>query len=310
MSSRPRRRDRRKEAAAEIDETAAEREHDDPDSEDRLCKLLDHPSAHEEHAEGRGCEDHARLQRPEDARERRPHAPDRRLDRDRRRLEEAAPGRRLHIGHQVLVRGEAVEQLRVHFGLDLGRPVPPAILDERPDHPGDCKGGGGEACEDRQPLDHVPEGVHGARLCVLRPAGVPELVLDVLQVEGRVLDHFGMLPQKQGERGVRGQVRLIAHHRWIQPHHAAHCRRQPLQQGLEVVAGLLCVLVVGDEDLGRRGARGLLLRGGLWRPLRGSRERRIGEKQQADDRCDAEAGQTSEHWVTPHPSTTQPERRG
>ena len=43
--------------------------------------------------------------------------------------------RRLHVGEQVFVGGEAIHQLVVHFGVDLRRAMPPAVFNEGPDDP-------------------------------------------------------------------------------------------------------------------------------------------------------------------------------
>ena len=80
-----------------------------------------------------GREDDAGLHRPEDAVERRADGMRRasRRRRHRRCRQEPLAGRRLHVGEQVFVRRQPIDDLGVRVGLNLRRPQPAPVVDRR-----------------------------------------------------------------------------------------------------------------------------------------------------------------------------------
>ena len=112
-----------------------------------------------------GGDDDAGLDRPEDAVERRAHrprgaGPSRR--RAERRGEETLAGRRLHVGEQVLVRRQPIDDLGVRVHLDLRRAQPAAMVDRRADQPRQRDDAGHDAEQDLEADEDVLDGAHRA----------------------------------------------------------------------------------------------------------------------------------------------------
>ena len=106
----------------------------------------------DQHADADDGQHRASLRRPQDPSDGRVDRA-RRVERNRRRFEEALPGRRLDVGQQFLVRLEAIEQLVVHFGLDLRQPRPAAVFDECLDQPEDAAADQQHHGADREALE-------------------------------------------------------------------------------------------------------------------------------------------------------------
>ena len=72
----------------------------------------------------------ARLDRPEDAADRRANRAGCCIQRNRRRLQKVLGRGCLDVGEEIFVRRQPLEQLRVRVGLGLRGAQPPAVLDD------------------------------------------------------------------------------------------------------------------------------------------------------------------------------------
>src|SRR2546425_5369681 len=75
---------------------------------------------------------------------------------NRRRFEKTSACRRLDICEQIFIGCQAVEQLRVCFGLHFRHSNPASMVDNRPDDPGERANNGKDHNEDGHHLQHVP----------------------------------------------------------------------------------------------------------------------------------------------------------
>ena len=154
-SNRPSRFDRKYAIAAEMMNPAPSAERQDPDGRQPLRDLGDGAAADEQQADAAEREHDAGLHRPQHAVEGRAERTRGRVERDGRRLEEAPARRRLHVGQQIVLAGEPIEQLRVRLGLHAREPDPPPVVDDGAHEPDEHAGDEQQDGEDHQALHHV-----------------------------------------------------------------------------------------------------------------------------------------------------------
>ena len=252
---------------------------EDADDLQRLRHLFDRAILREQQADAGRREHDARLDRPENAIERRGDDCRRHFGSRRhaeRRRQEALTGRRLHIGEQIFVRREPIDNLVVRVGLDLRRSQPASMFDRGPRQPRDGDDPGHDAEQNFHADEDIFDRVHRPTpvVVVRRPAE------GSAEEEDRVVRDLRMLRQIGGERRVRREVILPGQQRRIQPEHLADRRRVLFEDSAQPFLGFERGLLVGDGGRGREGGRG---RGcGFCRPARG----RFGLDRHAGDwRC-------------------------
>jgi hypothetical protein len=144
----------------------------------------------------------------------------------------------LNVGQQILVRGEAVEQLRVRIGLNLRQTKPTSMLDKGLDAPGGQTQHQREDQKDAQPCHHFSNQSNDLSFWGPRP-----LRLLGPDEKRRIVQHLGVLRQKGGQPRVRGQITLVGEERVIEAEHLLERRRILCEQSLKFSPRLPCGLV-------------------------------------------------------------------
>ena len=124
------------------------------------------------------------------------------------RLEEPAARGRLHVGQQLVVRREAVHQLRVDFRLDLRQAAPAPLVERRANQPDDGREDDGRGGEGGQARQDARDQLHAF---VARPVVIAHADADAFEVVRRILRNLGVLREEIAKLGIRGEIALAAH---------------------------------------------------------------------------------------------------
>ena len=144
----------------------------------------------DDHAGAAERDDEPDLHRPQDAAERRGQRPRPGAERNGRRFEKPSTGGRLHVGHQVLVGCQTIEQLGVRIRVSLRDAQPAAVFDQGSQQPRDRAHDGQKAdqeCQAREALLDRPDDGQ------LRVAAVVTELAEIRDEEPGVVRNLGVL---------------------------------------------------------------------------------------------------------------------